>query len=407
MTVRDIVIIGGGLAAATAAEELRERGYDGSITLVAAERYLPHQRPPLSKGYLTGSEELDAVFEQPREWYDEHGVDLLLGTAARELDTHARSVVLDGGERLGYDRVLLATGAHARRLSIPGADASGIHYLRTIDDSESLRAALSAGGSRVVVVGSGWIGLEAAAAARGYGNDVTIIGRDEVPLQAALGVELGRVFAELHEEHGVQLIAQADVTAFEVTDGAVSAVRLGDRTLPADLVIVGVGAEPNVELAQGAALRIDNGVLTDEHLATEADGVFAAGDVANPFHPFVDRHVRNEHWANAIGGGKAAAANMLGEGVVYDDVPYFFTDQYDLGMEYAGFGILARDAEVVYRGDVGAREFIAFWQREGRVVAGMNVNVWDVSDDIQALIRSRRVVSADRLRDADVPLTEL
>jgi len=407
MTTSEYLIVGGGLAAATAAETLREEGYDGALRIIAAEADRPYIRPPLSKEYLNGSAERDSIFVHPADWYREHDVDLTSSTTATGLDTGAQTVTLSDGTSAHYDRLLLATGATSRRLAVDGHDAEGILYLRTVGESEALRAALAGGGRRIVIVGSGWIGLEVAAAARGYGNDVTVIGMEAQPLSAALGEELGRVFRRLHESNGVHFRLPAAIRSFATRDGAVTGVITENETLPADLVIVGVGAVPATDLAAGAGIAVQNGVLADAHLRTDASGVFAAGDVANAFHPVLERHMRNEHWANAINGGKVAARAMLGQDAVFDDIPYFYTDQYDLGMEWAGYPPLVSDASVVYRGDVDAREFVAFWVAADRVVAGMNVNVWDVNDDIQALIRSGKRVEADRLSDVDIPIAEL
>ncbi|HWU58255.1 MAG TPA: FAD-dependent oxidoreductase [Microbacteriaceae bacterium] len=407
MTGQEFVIVGGGLAAATAAETLRGEGFDGVIRLVGAETHHPYIRPPLSKEYLKGDAELDTVFVQQDAWYDDNQIDLLLGRSAQELDVGSHELTLDDGQRVHYDRLLLATGASSRRLSVEGSDASGIYYLRTIEDSESLREQIAAGGKRIVVVGSGWIGLEVTAAARGFGNDVTVIGMENVPLSAALGEELGAVFGGLHREHDVTLRLPAGIRSFAVENGRVTGVVTDSETLPADIVVVGVGAVPNIELAKNASLAVENGVLTDERMRTAAPDVFAAGDVANAFHPVVEQHMRNEHWANAINGGKAAARSMLDRDGVFDDIPYFYTDQYDLGMEYSGYPPLTRDAQVVYRGDLAGREFVAFWHLDGRVVAGMNVNVWDVNEDVQSLIRSARRVDLDRLTDADIPIAEV
>ncbi|TAM66504.1 MAG: NAD(P)/FAD-dependent oxidoreductase [Microbacteriaceae bacterium] len=412
MSNKEIVIVGGGLAAATAAETLRAEGFDGSLRIVAAESHHPYLRPPLSKEYFKGDAARDTIFVHPDQWYADNKVELLLNSPAAALDLAAHEVVLDSGDRLHYDQLLLATGASSRRLHVPNYEASGIYYLRTVEESEALRDALSVGGKRLVIVGSGWIGLEIAAAARGYGNNVTVIGMENVALSVALGDELGGVFEKMHREHGVEFRLPASLKEFEEKDGHVTGVVIegaaGIETLPADLVVVGAGAIPNVDLAQAAGITINRGIETDERLQTSAPDVFAAGDVANALHPVVKVHMRNEHWANAINAGKVAAKSMLGQDVVFDDIPYFYTDQYDLGMEYAGYPTLTGDATVVYRGDPATREFIAFWQAaDGRVVAGMNVNVWDVSEDIQSLVRSARSVDAARLADASIPITEV
>lgn len=401
-----MLIIGGGLAGGTAAEALRDEGFEGEITVVADEPHPPYQRPPLSKGYLGGSEGLDAVILHSAEWYAEQGMDLRTGVAATELDPGAHTVELDDGTRVRYDAVLLATGASPRMIPLPGHELPGVATLRRLDDSDMLAGLLREGGKRLVVIGAGWIGMEVAATACGFGNDVAILERDAVPLAAALGAEMGEVFRGLHLEHGVDLRTSVGVERIVGSDRAEGVVVDGE-TLPADLVLIGVGAAPNTALAEGAGLEILNGVLTDASLRTGAPDVYAAGDVANAFHPVLQRHVRSEHWDNARQAGKVAARSMLGLAASLDRIPYFYTDQYDLSMELSGYAPLMADAEVVVRGDLGAREFIAFWTDAGRVVAGMNVNVRKVNKKVQALIRSGAPIELDRLRDPDVPLESL
>ncbi|MET1051532.1 MAG: FAD-dependent oxidoreductase [Mycetocola sp.] len=403
-----IVIVGAGLAAATAAEELRSQGFTGDLHMVAAERHSPYIRPPLSKEVLTGKAARETAFVHDDDWYPATGVDLIVGDAATAVDRDARRVTLATGRTLGYRRLLFATGAVPRRLDVPGADLDGIRSLRTLDDADILREELAGGGRSVVCIGSGWIGLEVTAAARGYGNTVTVVAPGAVPLASALGEELGGVFHDLHVENGVDFRMGTSVTAFEGDGSRVTGVRTdaGD-TIAADLVIVGIGAAPAVEVARSAGLDVDDGIVVDAALRTSDPAVYAAGDVANAWHPTLGRRLRSEHWANAIGQGKAVAASMLGQQVSYDAVPYFYTDQYDLSMEYSGYFPLASGAEVVYRGNPATREFVAFWHRDGRVVAGMNVNVWDVNDDIAALVRSGRGVDVKRLADPSVPIGEL
>ncbi len=408
---RTFVVVGGGLAGAKAAQTLREEGFDGRVVLASAEPERPYERPPLSKGYLAGSAERSSAFVHDESWYGEHDVDLRLSTPVVGVHAAARTVTLTGGEQLGYDKLLIATGSSPRRLTVPGADLDGVLYLRMIEDADVLREALSGGGRRVVVVGAGWIGLETASAARGYGNEVTVIEPQPVPLRAALGDELGAVFADLHREHGVALRLGTGLRELTGTGGRVTGVVTdGGDAVPADVVVVGVGIVPNVGLAEQAGLEVDNGILAGSDLRTSDADVFAAGDVANAYHPLLGRRLRVEHWANALHGGPAAARSMLGQDVSYDRVPYFYTDQYDLGMEYSGsVGPAGYDA-VVYRGDLAAREFIAFWLLDGRVQAGMNVNVWDVTADVQELVRSGAagaVVDPDRLVDPSVPLSDL
>ncbi|MGO1769208.1 MAG: NAD(P)/FAD-dependent oxidoreductase [Microbacterium sp.] len=403
-----IVVIGGGLAAGTAVAKLRERGYEGAIDLVTSEAHRPYERPPLSKGYLTGSEERDSVFVHAEGWEAAHDVALHVGNPATRISPDHGTVELADGTTLAFDRLLIATGAQPRRLDVPGADAAGVRTFRTLDDAERLRGELAPGDRRVVLVGAGWIGLELAAAARGFGNDVVVVTPDRVPLANALGERMGRVFLDLHEEHGVDFRLEERVTAVETGDGgAVTGVRTESGVIPADLVVVGVGAAPDTALAEAAGLAVDGGILVDARLATSDPSVYAAGDVANPLHPVLGERLRSEHWQNAISSGEVAAANLVGGDAQHDEIPYFFTDQYDLGMEYSGYAPLAVDADVVIRGDLGSREFIAFWVADGRVVAGMNVNVWDVNDQVQRLIRDEVAVDADRLSDPAAELASL
>jgi NADPH-dependent 2,4-dienoyl-CoA reductase/sulfur reductase-like enzyme len=405
--VETFVLVGGGLAGAKAAETLREEGFDGRLVLVAEEPERPYERPPLSKGYLLGSAEREKARVHGAGWYEAHDVELRTGVRAVGLNASDHRVELESGEELRYDKLLLATGSSARRLPVLGADLDGVHYLHTMADSDKLLAALSGGGRRVVIVGAGWIGLEVAAAARHHDNEVTVLEPQPTPLHHVLGARMGNVFAGLHRDHGVDLLTGTTVREIRGTDGrAGSVVTDGHAGLPADLVVVGIGAIPNTGLAAAAGLEVDNGIVTDHTLRTSAPDVWAAGDVAATFHPLYGRHVRVEHWANALHGGPAAAQSMLGQDITYDRVPYFFTDQYDLGMEYSGLS--GPGDTVVCRGNPDDGEFIAFWiSDEGRVTAGMNVNVWDVTDPIQQLIRSGRHVPAAALTDTDTPLERL
>jgi len=407
MAEQTMVIIGGGLAGAKAAQALREQSFAGQIIVIAGEPHRPYERPPLSKGYLQGSAERESVFVHPADWYAAHDVDLRIASTAVALDLGSRKVTLSGGTAVGYDRLLLATGAEPRLLDAPGTDLAGVHYLRRLEDSDRLRETF-ARASRVVVVGAGWIGLETAAAARLAGAAVTVLEAATLPLVGVLGPEAAQVFADLHRDHGVDLRVGVGVSALTGRDGRVSGVVLADGThVPADAVVVGVGIAPNVSLAVTAGLDVDNGVVVDEHLRTSDPNVFAAGDVANAWHPFLRRRIRVEHWANALNQPAVAAAGMLGRDAVYDRLPYFFSDQYDLGMEYVGHVAPGEYDRVVFRGDVAGREFVAFWLAQGRVVAGMNVNVWDVVEPIVALITSRRTVDAHRLTDLGTPLEKV
>jgi 3-phenylpropionate/trans-cinnamate dioxygenase ferredoxin reductase subunit len=401
---RTFIVVGGGLAGAKAAETLRAEGFDGRLLLVGAEDERPYERPPLSKEYLRGEAGREKVYVHHEGFYAEHDIELRQGRRAVSLNASGSEVELDDGERLRYDRLLLTTGARPRRLSIPGGELDGVMYLRDVGDSDALRERLDRGGA-VVVVGAGWIGAEVAASARQRGLDVTVLDPLAVPLERVLGPEVGAVYRDIHADHGTRMLMGTGVEAF-LGDTAVERVRTSDgRELECDFVVVGVGVEPRTELAEAAGLDVDNGIRVDEHLRTSAPEVFAAGDVANAHHPFYGAPIRVEHWANALEQGPAAARNMLGAASAYDRIPYFFSDQYDVGMEYAGF---ARTWDrVVFRGDPATREFIAFWLTGDRVVAGMNVNVWDVTDTIQQLIRDRVSVDDRRLADTGVALEEL
>jgi NADPH-dependent 2,4-dienoyl-CoA reductase/sulfur reductase-like enzyme len=400
------VIVGGGLAGAKAAETLREEGFAGPVVLLGDEGELPYERPPLSKQYLLGSAARESAQVHGSAWYAEHDVELRTGVRVTALDATAHRLTLDSGQELSYGKVLLATGASPRKLPVPGADLDGVRYLRTLADADRLLADLSGGGRRVVIVGAGWIGLEVAAAARHYDNAVTIVEPQPTPLHQVLGQELGARFAQLHRAHGVDLFTSTTVREIRGADGRVSAVATDRHAgLAADIVVVGVGVIPRTDLAAAAGLEVDNGVVTDHALRTSAPDVFAAGDLASSFRPLYGRHVRVEHWANALHSGPAAARSMLGQDVVYDRVPYFFTDQYELGMEYSG--LAGHGATVVFRGNPDDGEYIAFWLEDGRVAAGMNVNVWDVTEPIQALIRSRLQVPVHALTDLDTPLERL
>jgi len=399
------VIAGASLAGAKAAEVLRDEAFDGEIVLLGAEPERPYERPPLSKGYLLGNDSRDSVYVHSADWYAEHGVDFRPGVTVTAIDRGTATVVISGAagtEELSYDKLLLATGASPRRLNFPGSDRDEVLYLRTVQDADRLRSAFQPG-TRVVIAGPGWIGLETAAAARSSDCPVTVLEPQPTALHDQLGPELGTVFAGLHRAHGVEF--RFGEKAAEFRPGMV--ITSSGAEVPADVLIVGIGAAPNDKLAADAGLEASNGVLTDQTLRTSDENIFAAGDVANSFNPLLGLRVHVEHWANALNGGPAAARSMLGKPVVYDPVPYFYSDQYDLGMECAGLPSPGTYEQVAYRGDRAALEFIAFWLSRGAVVAGMNVNVWDVNDDIQALIRSRRQVNPSHLTDPAIPLSDV
>ena len=401
------VIAGGGLAAARAVQSLRERGSDAQLTVVGDERHLPYERPPLSKGYLLGKEPRSSVFVHEADWYREHEVEVMLGTRARGLDARRHTLTLDNGGELRYDKLLIATGSSPRRLDVTGFDLDGVYLLRRLDDSDNLKSAFERA-EHVVIVGAGWIGLETASAARANGLEVTVLEAADLPLVRILGAQVARMFADLHREHGVDMRFDVRLECIEGSDGHVTGVTLADGTrVDTDMVIVGVGITPNTGLAEDAGLAVRDGIVVDEHLVTSHPDVLAAGDVASAYHPFWHRHIRVEHWANADRQPKVAAATMLGLDEVYDRQPFFFSDQYDLGLEYTGFAGPGDYDQVVFRGDIDQRELIAFWLSEGRVLAGMNVNVWDVSDAIAGIVESRREVDIELLANPDVPFGQV
>ena len=403
-SIDHIVIIGAGLTGARAAESLRKERFDGSITIVGDEPELPYIRPPLSKDYLRGESEREKALVHPASFYDEQRIEVRRSSTAAEIDPAARRVVLDDGSALPFDRLLIATGAAPRTLPVPGADLPGVHTFRTVADADELRAA-AANAERIAVIGAGWIGSEVAASLRMLDRRVTLIAPDRVPLERVLGPEVGGVYRDLHDEHGVDLRLGTGVERLVGTD-RVEAVETSDgEPIPADLVVVGIGVRPRAELAAAAGLAVGDGVEVSATLETSVPGIFAAGDVASAWHPFYERRLRSEHWANARFQGTAAGRTMLGSKDAFDRITYFYSDQYDLGMEYRGHG--ATDDEVVVRGSLAERSFIAFWVRDRRVVAAMNANLWDVGKPIERLIRSRADVEVSRLADASIPIEEI
>lgn len=402
MSERNYVIVGAGLAGATAARTLREEGYDGQVTLIGSESHRPYLRPPLSKTYLAGEAKPAEVFVETPSWYAENDITCRHGCMVRGLDPETRTLSVDG-ESVSYDRLLLATGSAPRLPGLHGVHLPHVHVLRTLDDAAALHDQISSGDRRVVTVGAGWIGMEVAATARKLGNEVTVLHPEPVALGRQLGAEAGGWFASVHRGHGVTIRDEVTVAGIEPTG-----VRLGSGELvPADVVVIGIGASPRTELALSAGLSVDNGVLTDSRLQTSAPHIYAAGDIANAWHPFLGDRVRSEHWANALKGGRVAARTMLGHDVEHDSVPYFYSDFFDIGMEYSGFANLAKDATTLTRGDPTTGAFMTFWVADSRVVAAMSVNTWDMMPTVQALITGRSVVDLRRLADPTVPLEQV
>jgi len=401
---QSFVIVGASLAGAKAAETLRSEGFEGRLVLIGEETERPYERPMLSKEYLRGDKPAEKLYVHEEGFYAEKDIKLLTGTRVASLDAGAHEITLQDGSRMPYSRLLLATGATPRRIPVPGAELAGVAYLRRMSDSDDLRAAIKAA-TRVVVIGAGWIGSEVAASARQLGAEVSVVAPEEVPLERVLGPLLGGVYRDLHAEHGVDLHLSTQVEAIVGNDVAQGVRTTDGDVIEGDLIVVGVGVSPRDELAQYAGLTLDNGIVVDEFLRTSAPDVFAAGDVASAWNPMYNRHIRMEHWANALNQGQTAARNMLGQGTAYAKLPYFYSDQFDLGMEYNGYA--SEWDRVVLRGDAAGREFLAFWLKDGRVLAGMNANIWDQGDGIKALLRVDAGIDVSRLADSSIPLADL
>lgn len=402
-----IAIVGGGLAGAKAAEALREQDFDGDAVIFGVENELPYERPPLSKEFMQGKQDLPEFTVHDTDWYLDQRVEFRPGTRIDKIDAAAKTVTLPDGSTLTYDKLLLATGSSSRHIDLPGADAAGVHYLRTVDDARAIRDVLTEG-ARLAIVGAGWIGMEVAASARERGVEVTIAESAKLPLLRALGPEVAQVFADLHREHGVDLRTEVKVDEITTENGTATGLRLeGGDTISADVVLVAAGAVPNLEAAESAGLDIDGGgVLVNAGLRSSDPDIYVVGDIANAEHPILERRVRVEHWANALNQPAVAVTNMLGGGAEYENLPYFFTDQYDLGMEYSGLS--DGYEKVVFRGDVPGREFVVFWlDGDNTVLAGMQVNIWDQLDAIKELIVSGDPVDPDKLGDPSVALSDL
>ncbi|KQX69388.1 NAD(P)/FAD-dependent oxidoreductase [Angustibacter sp. Root456] len=402
--VRGIVVVGGGLAGGKTVEALRDNGYQGPVTLLAAEPHLPYERPPLSKGFLAGDDERDSVFVHDEQWYADHQVTLRLGESVTAVDTAAHEVETSSGERLAYDRLVLATGSQPRLLDLPDLDDAHrerVLYLRTLDDSERLKGWLREG-VRLAVVGGGWIGLEVASAARGAGVEVTVVEMDSVPLQRVLGSTVAEAFAQAHRAHGVDLRTGVSVEGVTASGQGLRVALSDGSQVEADVVLVGIGIVPDTALAEAAGLAVDNGVLTDAQLRTSDPDVFAVGDVANADYPAVGRRLRVEHWASALNQPAVVARAIVGGDDTYDLLPYFFTDQYDLGMEYHGIADPQRD-RVVVRGQLDGA-FVAAWVGDdGKVRAAMHVNCWDDADAVKALVG--QPLDEVRFTDTEAPLS--
>ena len=398
------VIVGGSLTGATAAITLREEGADGSITLIGAERELPYERPPLSKAYLRSEAPFDKSLVRPAAFYAEHRIETMFGVRAARIDQLARFVELEDRRRVPFDVLLIATGGRNIRFSIPGSELEGIYGLRTVEDADRIKAEASPG-RRVVVVGMGFIGSEVAASLRRKGLDVVAIEPGKTPLFRVLGESVGQSIADLHRAHGVRTIFEDTVAAFEGTQRVARVITKGGLRLDCDFVVAGIGVEPVVDVLDGTGVHVDNGVVVDQYCQTNIPGIYAAGDVANHYHPVFERQIRVEHWHNAIKQGAAAARNMLGKAVPYDEIHWFWSDQYDANLQYAGYH--SKWDELVVRGRLDSDSFLAFYINDGRIDAVVGLNrAKDIRRAIP-LIRARRMVNLDQLQDENIDLRSL
>ena len=398
------VIIGASLAGATAAITLRQEGADGTVTLIGAEHEPPYERPALSKAYLRGEAPFEKTLVRPPAFYAEHGIETMFGTAASRIDTPQRVVELDDHRRVPFDVLLIATGGRNRRVSLPGADLDGIYGLRTLQDADRIRKEIGSG-RRAVVVGMGFIGSEVAASLRMRGVEVVAIDPSATPLFRVLGPVVGQTLADLHRAHGVRMIFKDKVAAFEGRERVQCVVTEAGLRIECDFVVIGIGIEPVTDWLEGSGIHVDNGVLVDEYCETNVSGIFAAGDVANHYHPVFDRRMRVEHWQNAIKQGAAAARNMLGRRVPYDEIHWFWSDQYDANLQYAGFHTTWQ--QLVVRGSLDADSYIACYVNEGRIDAAVALNRAKDVRRVMPLIKSRQAVDLEQLRDEAIDLRSL
>lgn len=401
MSGHKVVVVGAGLAGAHVAQHLRQDGFEGEVTLVGSEPDLPYDRTKLSKDYLMGKLDHDDITLHDAAWYQDHDISLLTGETVESVHTAARQVRLASGTTLAYDHLVLATGADSRRLRLPGADLPGVLTLRDRRESDLLRETFARGG-RLAVIGAGWIGLEAAAAAREAGMEVSVVAPEAQPLAAVLGERIGGLFADLHRRNGVELRMGTGVQGILERDGRAAGLHTDAGDVSADAVLLAVGAVPRIGLAEQIGLAVDNGVLTDAQLRTSDRRILAVGDIANAENTLLGHRLRREHWDTALRHGALAARTIMGLPGAYDWQPYFYTDQYDFSMEYVGSG--AASDETIIRGSVESGEYIVFWRRDGIVTAAMNVNTWDVNDTLRRMVghRGDSVLLADTSIALDV-----
>ena len=365
-----MVIIGAGHAAGQAAASLRQDKYTGPITIIGDEAHLPYQRPPLSKAYLSGSQEVERVYLRAEKFYQEKEIDLKLSTRATAIDPDAKAVELEDGSKIDYDKLLISTGSRPRLLNIPGSDLGGIHYLRTIDDVDGIRADMHEG-ANLVIVGGGYIGLEVAAVGIEQGLNVHVLEMEDRILQRVTTPTMSKYYDELHRGRGVQIHTNTGVTGFS-GDAKVQKVMCGDTEFAADMVIVGIGIVPNIELAEAAGIICDNGIVVDDHCQTSNPDIYAAGDCTNHPNALLDRRLRLESVPNAMDQARTSASNMLGGDKSYAAIPWFWSDQYELKLQMVGFS--ADGNREVLRGDMASNQFAVFYLKDNTVVAADTVN---------------------------------
>jgi 3-phenylpropionate/trans-cinnamate dioxygenase ferredoxin reductase component len=399
-----IAIVGASLAGSSAAATLREEGFDGRVVLIGTEPQMPYDRPPLSKNYLRGVTPFEKTLLRPAEFYRERDIEMRLGTTVTRVDVEKRALALQDGERLDFDQLLIATGGRNKRFPIPGIDLPGVYDLRTVADADRIREAMARGG-RAVVVGMGFIGAEVAAAMRQSGLEVVAVEPFKTPLYRALGEEIGRVVEGLHRDNGVEMILADAVTAFEGAGQVERVVTRDGRRIECSLAVFGLGIEPVTELVAGTPVRVDNGIVVDDQSRTNVPGIFAAGDVANHYHPVCGRQMRVEHWQNGVKQGAAAARSMLGRGQSYDEVHWFWSDQFDANIQYAGFH--AAWDRIVVRGSLASRKFLAFYLTGGRVESVVAINQGRDMRRTFPIIKARVAVDPARLEDPNVDLRTL
>ncbi len=402
---RQLIIIGGGLAGHAAALSARHNGYGGRITILAEESSIPYERPPLSKAVLQGKKDPAELAFQPNGDYSGDEITVLTNARAQEVDVRERRIKVSNGDTLAFDDLLIATGARPITLESPGFDLDGVHYLRTIEDARQIQGDLESAES-VVVIGAGFIGSEAAASARTLGKSVTLVDMADAPMSAAFHPDIASVCAAIHEDQGVELRMNAKVTELRGSGRVQQAVLDDGSTIDCDMVIVGVGVHPNVELFEGSGVEIDNGILTDEYCRTSVPGVYAAGDVANWWHPELKQRLRVEHFDNAGSQGTYVGQVIAGAAEEpFAPVPYFWSDQYDTNIQYAG--VASDDSEVIIRGKPEERSITAFYLDNGAICAAVTINNAREFRSCRRLVAARAEIDPDTLRDPETDIRKL